>query len=99
MYECKLNKLKPTLEAFINNLKHIHEADKHAHLMEMTYEKFIKKWTPYNDTLTKIDLMQFVCTSVNLTCLPCVLFDTIYVHTHKKKILLFFTAMTTEYEL
>ena len=31
------------LEAFINNLKNIYEVDKHVHLMEMTFEKFIKK--------------------------------------------------------
>ena len=40
--KCRLNKLKPTLEAFINNLKHIYEVHKHVHLMETTYEKFIK---------------------------------------------------------
>ena len=48
VYKCRLNKLKPTLETFINNLKYIYEVDKHVHLMEMTYEKFIKKWTLYN---------------------------------------------------
>ena len=46
LYKCRLNKLKPTVEAFINNLKHIYEVDKHVHLMEMTYEKFVKKRTP-----------------------------------------------------
>ena len=51
VYKCRLNKLKPTLEAFINNLKHIYEVNKHVHLMEMTYEKFAKKWTPYNHLL------------------------------------------------
>ena len=45
VHQCRLNKLKSTLEAFIDNLKHIYEADKHVHLMEMTYEKFVKKWT------------------------------------------------------
>ena len=52
VYKCRLNKLKPTLEAFINNLKHIYEVDKHVHLMEMTYEKCVKKWTPYNYLVT-----------------------------------------------
>ena len=52
VYKCRLNKLKPTLEAFINNLKHIYEVDKHVHLTEMTYEKFVKKWTPYNHLVT-----------------------------------------------
>ena len=40
MYKCRLNKLKPTLEAFKNN--------KRTHLMVMTDVKFIKKWIPYN---------------------------------------------------
>ena len=35
-----------SLEIFIKNLKHIYEVDKHVHLMEVTYDKFIKKWTP-----------------------------------------------------
>ena len=48
VYTLRLNKLKPTLEAFINNLKHIYEVAKHVDLMEMAYGKFIKKWTPYN---------------------------------------------------
>ena len=48
VYKCRQNKLNPTLEAFINNLKHLYEVDKHVHLMEMTYGKFAKKWTPYN---------------------------------------------------
>ena len=39
-------------EAFINNLKHIYEVDKHVGLMEITYEKFIKKWTLYNHLVT-----------------------------------------------
>ena len=39
-------------EAFINYLKHIYEVDKHVHLMEMTYEKFVKKWTPHNHLVT-----------------------------------------------
>ena len=30
-------------EAFINNLKHIYEVDKHVRLMKITYEKFVKK--------------------------------------------------------
>ena len=52
VYKCRLNKLKPTLEAFINNLKDIYEVDKHEHLMEMTYEKFVRKWTLYNHLVT-----------------------------------------------
>ena len=51
VYKCRLNKLRLTLEAFINKLKHIYKVDKHVHLMEMTYEKFVNKWTPYNHLL------------------------------------------------
>ena len=56
VYKRRLNKLKPMLEVFIKNLKHISDADKHVHLMEMTNEKFIiiiiKKLTPYNHLVT-----------------------------------------------
>ena len=48
VYKCRLNKLKPTLEAVINYFKHVYEVDKHVHLVEMTYERFITKWTPCN---------------------------------------------------
>ena len=34
VYKCRLNKLKPTLETFINNFKHIYKVDKHVHLMD-----------------------------------------------------------------
>ena len=51
VYICRLNKLKPILEAYIKNLKHMYEVDKHVHLMEMTYEKF-KKWTPHDYLVT-----------------------------------------------
>ena len=37
VYKCRLNKLKPTLEALINILKHIYEVDKHVQSTEMTY--------------------------------------------------------------
>ena len=46
-----MNKLKPTPEAFINNLKQIYKVDKHVHLMEMTFNKFMMKWIPYNQTV------------------------------------------------
>ena len=52
VYKRRLNKRKPTLEYFVNNLRDIHQVDKHVHLMEMTYEKFVKKWTPYNHLVT-----------------------------------------------
>ena len=66
LFFCMQNSL-----CFINNLKHIYEVDKHVHLMEMTYEKFVKKWTWYNHLVTLMCVMTFVCTSVNLTCLTC----------------------------
>ena len=47
-----LNKFKPKIEAFINDLKHTYEVDKHVQLMEMTYEKLIKKWTPNSHFVT-----------------------------------------------
>ena len=55
----------------------------------MTYEKFIKKWTAYNNLVTWMCLMTFVRTSVNLTCLTCVLLETMYVHTHTNVYLLY----------
>ena len=44
--------LKPTLQAFINNLKQIYEVDNHVQLMEMTNEEFVRKRTPYNHLVT-----------------------------------------------
>ena len=98
-YKCRLNKLKPTLEAFIHELKHIYEVDKHVHLMEMTHEKFVKKCTLYNHSVTWMWLLTFVCTSVNVTCLTCVLLETMYAHTHTNVYLPCFNAMMTKCDL
>ena len=99
VYRCRLNELKPKLEAFINNLKHIYEVDKHVHLMEMTHEQFVKKWTLYNHLVSWMCSMTFVCTSVNLTCLTCVLLETMYAHTHINVYLQCFNTMMTKYNL
>ena len=32
-----------TEQSFINNLTSVYKVDKHVHLMELTYDKFIKK--------------------------------------------------------
>ena len=48
VYKCRLNHLK-LLKIIV---KYIYEADKHVQLIEMTYEKFIKKWTPYSQLVT-----------------------------------------------
>ena len=91
VYKCRLNKLKPPLEAFKNNLKYLFEVDKHVHLMEMTYEKFVEKWTLYNHLVTWMCLMTFVQV---WTGLACVLLETsMYVHTHTNACLLCFNAM------
>ena len=29
-----------------------YEVDKHVHFMDMTYEKFVTEWTPYNRLVT-----------------------------------------------
>ena len=33
-------------------VKYTYEADKHVQLIEMTSEKFVKKWTPYSQLVT-----------------------------------------------
>ena len=91
--------LKPTLQAFINNLKQIYEVDNHVQLMEMTNEEFVRKRTPYNHLVTWMCLTTFVCTSVNLTWLTCVLLETMYAHTHISVYLLCFSAMITKYDM
>ena len=63
----------------------------------MTYEKFIKKGTQHNHLVTEIYSLTFV--SVNLTCLPCILLETMYAHAHTNVSLLYFNAVMTEYEL
>ena len=77
----------------------MYEVDKHVHLMEMTYEKFVKQWTPYNHLVTWMCLMTFVDKSVNLTCLTCVLFETMYAHTDLNVYLRRFNAIMTKYDL
>ena len=38
----------------LRKLKYIYEVDKHVHLMEMTFNDSIKKWTPYNQLVNYI---------------------------------------------
>ena len=43
VYKYLLNKLKPTLQAFINNLKHIYEVDRHVYLITWLMIRLSKK--------------------------------------------------------
>ena len=87
------------LEAFINDLKHIYEVGKHVLLMEMTNEKIVEKWTPYIHLVTYMCLITFDCTNMNLTCLTCVLLETMYAHIHTNVYLLCFNALMKKYDL
>ena len=42
VYKCRLNKLKPTLEAFTNNLNHIYEVGKHVHLCKRLMRSLLR---------------------------------------------------------
>lgn len=47
IYKCRINKTKPRIEQFRNELRYIYNIDKHVHLLEMSLEKFNRKWMLY----------------------------------------------------
>ena len=47
IYKCRLNKTKPRLQTFLQQLKHIYVIDEYVSKMEMSYDKFLLKWLPY----------------------------------------------------
>ena len=47
VYKCRLNKTKPVMQAFLRELKHIHDTDEYVSRMDMAYGKFLLKWLPY----------------------------------------------------
>ena len=47
VYKCRMNKMKPNIQHFINELKQIYKVDKYVHSMEMRVEEFNKKWLLY----------------------------------------------------
>ena len=50
IYKCRINKTKPNIQCFINNdLKQMHEIDKHVHYLEMRIDIFHRKWLLYSN--------------------------------------------------
>ena len=47
IYRCRINKMKPTLELFLRDLKLTINAEKYIYSLEMKYSKFVKKWCSY----------------------------------------------------
>ena len=46
--KCRLNKIKPSVQTFLNELKYIHRIDEHVYKLDMSYGKFLLKWFPYS---------------------------------------------------
>ena len=45
IYKCRLNQIKPNIEAFLNNyVKFMYKIDKYVHYRDMQAGKFYKKW-------------------------------------------------------
>ena len=47
IYKCRMNKIRPHIQQFMNVLKQIYKVDKHIHSMEMAVEEFNRKWFLY----------------------------------------------------
>ena len=52
IYKCRLNKIKPSIKHFNNELKHVYKVDKYIHTIEMQADKFDKKWMLYKDLIS-----------------------------------------------
>ena len=51
VYKCRLNKTLPRMDVFKKDLNYVYNIDKHVHIIEMTLEKFHKKWQLYQHLL------------------------------------------------
>jgi len=52
VYKCRLNKTLPRMDVFKKDLNYVYNIDKHVHIIEMTLEKFHKKWQLYQHLLS-----------------------------------------------
>ena len=51
IYKCRLNKTRPRIEMFKTDLQFLYNVDKHVHTIEMSMDKFYRKWLPYRNIL------------------------------------------------
>ena len=51
VYKCRIDKIIPNIQGFINQLKHIYKIDKYAHYLEMKTSIFAKTWLLYNNLI------------------------------------------------
>ena len=49
IYRCRINKMKPTLKQFLENVKIMINGEKYTYSLEMRYDKFVKKWCSYQE--------------------------------------------------
>ena len=47
IYRCRINKIKPNIQHFNNELKQIYKIDKYIHSIEMNTDTFHRKWFLY----------------------------------------------------
>ena len=47
IYKCRINKIKPDIQHFKNELKQIYKIDKYIHNIEMHADAFHRKWLLY----------------------------------------------------
>ena len=47
IYKCRMNKIRPNIQHFINEVQQIYKVDKYIHYMEMGVEAFNRKWLLY----------------------------------------------------
>ena len=47
IYKCRINKIKPTIQYFTNDLKQAYKVDEYVHKIEMHVEEFHRKWLLY----------------------------------------------------
>ena len=47
IYKCRINKSKPNVQHFMNEMKYIYKIDKYVLYLEMKSDKFYQKWQLY----------------------------------------------------
>ena len=47
LYRCRINKTKPVINSFLQELKYKYKLEKYKHQLEMKPTEFQEKWHPY----------------------------------------------------
>ena len=61
VYKCRLNKTKPVMQAFLRELKLTRDVDKYVQQLELSYDKFLRKWMLHDALINNSLIARLKC--------------------------------------